>query len=66
MSDATRDESVTFRDTPEVVAILVRVAGKEGLQISALARMIIRKYLRAREDLSDDERRILGAQESPS
>jgi hypothetical protein len=59
MSNALRDETVAFRDTREVIAILKRIADKDGLDVAAQVRVFVRTGLRARTDLNDRERRIL-------
>jgi type IV secretory pathway component VirB8 len=61
MSNALRDETVAFRDNRDVVAILKRLAEKDGLDVAALARVAVRSYLRERKDLDDQERRTLGS-----
>jgi hypothetical protein len=52
-------EPVTYRDEKEVVDILMRIARKEGQQLGSMARMLVRQGLRARDDLTTAERRIL-------
>jgi len=53
-------EPITFRDTKDVVRILARIAEKEGQQVGTYARMLVRRGLRDRDDLTEAERKVLG------
>jgi hypothetical protein len=60
LSDVNYSEQLTFRETKEVAAIIERIAKKEGQQVGALARTGLRRYLRSRDDLTDQEKKTLG------
>ena len=50
------NEQLMFRDTKAVRAIILRLAEKDGLMEAPFLRMILRIYLRTREDLTNQER----------
>lgn len=60
MSDTEYSEQVSYRDTKPVLAIMNRIAEKDGLLLSNFLRKSVRAYLETRKDLTEIERRILG------
>jgi hypothetical protein len=60
LSDATYSEQLTIRETKDILTIIQRLAVKEGQQVGVFIRTGFRTYLRDRDDLTEQERRILG------
>ena len=53
-------DNVHYKESRAVIAIIDRLARKDGLYFSNLIRKATRSYLATRDDLTSQERQILG------
>lgn len=53
-------ERLRFVESKEVKAIIKRLARREGQREGAFLRMAVRNYLRTRNDLTEEDKQVLG------